>query len=173
MCQTCCVQLHHHISNHIRYSIFISTVTIVFHQVTTMPKLVEFLTIRKRRRFESISISWEFIPNTNPGRPDQRSPYVTFGTTHVQSRVGPTPHTQGYYGSQVAQAMPAHGRRQFAQVMVAHCLWIRSPQCAHFNGTCTWLELSYSALRSEQFIWPAKWEACVQSRQKFRQWYGP
>jgi hypothetical protein len=34
-------------------------------------------------------------------------------------------------------------------------------------------ELSYSALRSEQLIRPAKWEACVQSRQKCWQQYGP
>ena len=31
--------------------------------------LAKFLTVRERRRFESISTSWEFIPNTNPGLP--------------------------------------------------------------------------------------------------------
>ena len=31
--------------------------------------LVKFLTIQERRRFESISTSWEFIPNTNLGLP--------------------------------------------------------------------------------------------------------
>ena len=30
---------------------------------------VKFLTIWERRRFESLSTSWEFIPNTNPGLP--------------------------------------------------------------------------------------------------------
>ena len=50
-------------SNHSRYcnSIFIRT--IMFHNtVTTMLGLAKFLTIRERRRFESISTSWEFIP---------------------------------------------------------------------------------------------------------------
>ena len=64
-------------SNHSRYcnSIFIRI--IMFHNtVTTMLGLAKFLTIRERRQFESISTSWEFIPNTNPGRPDQRSPLV-------------------------------------------------------------------------------------------------
>ena len=37
--------------------------------VTTMLVLAKFLTVRERRRFELISISWEFIPNTNPGLP--------------------------------------------------------------------------------------------------------
>ena len=32
-----------------------------------MLELAKFLTIRERRRFELISTSWEFIPNTNPG----------------------------------------------------------------------------------------------------------
>ena len=57
-------------SNHSWYwnSNFIRT--IMFHNtVTTMLELVKFLTIRERRRFESISTSWEFIPNTNLGLP--------------------------------------------------------------------------------------------------------
>ena len=44
--------------------------TIIFHNpITTMLGLAKFLTIRERRRFESISTSWEFIPNTNPDLP--------------------------------------------------------------------------------------------------------
>ena len=57
-------------SNHSRYcnSIFIRT--IIFHNiVTTMLGLAKFLTIWERRRFKSISTSWKFIPNTNPGLP--------------------------------------------------------------------------------------------------------
>ena len=34
-----------------------------------MLELAKFLTVRERRRFESISTSWEFIPNTNLGLP--------------------------------------------------------------------------------------------------------
>jgi len=42
----------------------------MFHNIAaTMLGLAKFLTIRERRRFESISTSWEFIPNTNPGLP--------------------------------------------------------------------------------------------------------
>ena len=42
----------------------------MFHNtVATMLGLAKFLTIRERQRFESISTSWEFIPNTNPGLP--------------------------------------------------------------------------------------------------------
>ena len=74
---------------------FIQTIT--FHNIiTTMLGLVKFLTVRERRRFKLISTSWEFIPNTNLGRPDQRSPEVTFGTTQVNiSRVRLAPHNQG------------------------------------------------------------------------------
>ena len=57
-------------SNHSRYcnSIFIRTIT--FHNtITTTLVLAKFLTNRERRRFESISSSWEFIPNTNLGLP--------------------------------------------------------------------------------------------------------
>ena len=34
-----------------------------------MLELAKFLTIRERRRFNLISTSWEFIPNTNPSLP--------------------------------------------------------------------------------------------------------
>ena len=57
-------------SNHSWYCNFIFIRTIMFHNtVTTMLGLAKFLTIWERRRFESISTSWEFIPNTNPGLP--------------------------------------------------------------------------------------------------------
>ena len=84
-------------SNHSRCSnsMFIGTIT--FHNtITTMLGLAKFLTVRERRRVKSISTSQEFIPNTNPGRPDQRSPQVTFGTTQVHiSWVRLAPHNQG------------------------------------------------------------------------------
>ena len=47
---------------------FILTITF-YNTVTTMLGLAKFLTVRERRRFESISTSWEFIPNTNLGLP--------------------------------------------------------------------------------------------------------
>ena len=57
-------------SNHSRYCNSIFVRTIMFHNtITTMLELAKFLTIRERRRFESISTSWEFIPNTNPHFP--------------------------------------------------------------------------------------------------------
>ena len=59
-----------------------SNITIKLHNlVTTMLGLIEFLTIQERQRFESISTSWEFIPNTNLGRPDQWSPLVQLRST--------------------------------------------------------------------------------------------
>ena len=42
--------------------------TIIFHNTVTMILgLAKFLTVQERQRFKSISTSWEFIPNTNPG----------------------------------------------------------------------------------------------------------
>ena len=47
-----------------------SNITIKFHSpITTMLGLVEFLTIRERRRFKSVATSWAVIPNTNPHFP--------------------------------------------------------------------------------------------------------
>ena len=64
-------------SNHSRYCTSMFIRTILFHStITTRLELAKFLTIWERRRFESISTSWEFIPNTNPDRPDQLSPLV-------------------------------------------------------------------------------------------------
>ena len=72
-------------SNHSRYctSIFIRTI-MFYNTFTTMLGLAKFLTIRERRRFESISTSWEFIPNTNPGilrEGSLRSPLVQLRST--------------------------------------------------------------------------------------------
>ena len=59
--------------------------TIMFNNtVTIMLGLAKFLTIRERRRFELISTSQEFIPNTNPGIPREgslRSPLVQLKST--------------------------------------------------------------------------------------------
>ena len=58
--------------------------TITFHNtITTMLELAKFLTIRERRRFESISTSWEFIPNTNLGLP------ATIALGHLWYNSGP------------------------------------------------------------------------------------
>ena len=57
-------------SNHSRCSNSMFIRTITFHNtITTMLELAKFLTIQERRRFESISTSWEFLPNTNPDLP--------------------------------------------------------------------------------------------------------
>ena len=57
-------------SNHSRCSISMFIRTITFHNtITMMLELAKFLTVRDRWRFESISTSWEFIPNTNPSLP--------------------------------------------------------------------------------------------------------
>ena len=48
-----------------------------------MLELVEFLTIQERRRFESISTRWDFIPNTNPGVP------ATVALAHLWYNSGP------------------------------------------------------------------------------------
>ena len=58
--------------------------TITFHNtITTMLGLAKFLTIRERWRFESISTSWEFIPNTNLGLP------VMVALGHLWYNLGP------------------------------------------------------------------------------------
>ena len=71
-------------SNHSRCSNSIFIRTINFHNtITTMLGLAKFLTIRERRRFESISTSWEFIPNTNLGLP------ATVALGHLWYNSGP------------------------------------------------------------------------------------
>ena len=86
--------------------------TIIFHNtITTMLVLAKFLTVRERRWFESISTSWEFISNINLGLPAM----VALGHLWYNSGphfVGsPSAAQSGTNGSQVAQAMPAHGPR--------------------------------------------------------------
>ena len=66
-------------SNHSWCSNSMFIITIIHNTVTMMLGLAKFLTVRERWRFESISTSWEFIPNTNPDIPREgslRSPLV-------------------------------------------------------------------------------------------------
>ena len=77
-----------------------------YNTVATMLGLAKFLTIRERRQFESISTSWEFIPNTNPGLP------ATIALGHLWYNSGT--HFAGPYcaarsGTPDAQAKPALG----------------------------------------------------------------
>jgi hypothetical protein len=66
----------------------------MFHNiVATMLGLAKFLTIWERRRFESISTSWEFIPNTNPDLP------ATIVLGHLWYNSG-THFTGPYYAAQ-------------------------------------------------------------------------
>ena len=79
----------------------------------------EFLTIQETQQFESISTSWEFIPNTNPGRPDHQSPQVTFGTTQVHiSRVRTAPHNRGH--QMLGRLGLAYPWAQFGSLQGAH-----------------------------------------------------
>ena len=98
--------------------------------------------------------SWGIIPNTHPYFPRQ----VTFGTTQVQSRVGPAPHPQRYNQSAkgARDSIPPLGLRHWLSAH-PYCL-----QGAHFNCWCPRPELSYSASRSERLIRSTMWEACVQ-----------
>ena len=84
--------------------------TITFHNpITTMLGLAKFVTIRERRRFESISTSWEFIPNTNPGLP------ATVALGHLWYNSGPhfvgspSAAQSGTTKCQDVQAQPALG----------------------------------------------------------------
>ena len=148
-------------SNHSRYwnSIFIRT--IMFHNtVTTMLELAKFLTIRERWQFESISTSWEFIPNTNPGLP------ATIALGHLWYNSGT--HFTGPYCAAQSRTPDA---RMLRPSLPLGLVWSFPRRSAQQNGSQS--ELNYSALWSEWVIWPAKWEACIQSCQKHQQWYGP
>ena len=148
-------------SNHSRYcnSIFIRT--IMFHNtVTTMLELAKFLTIRERRRFESISTSWEFIPNTNPDLP------ATIVLGHLWYNSGT--HFAGSYRAAQSGTPDA---RMLRPNLPLGSVWSFPGRGAQQNDSRP--ELNYSASRSERVIRPAKWEACVQSCQKFQQRYGP
>ena len=133
----------------------------MFHNtVATMLGLAKFLTIRERRRFESISTSWEFIPNKNPGLP------ATIALGHLWYNLGT--HFAGPYCAAQSGTPDA---RTFRPSLPLGSVWSFPRRSAQQNGS--WPELNYSASRSERVIWPAKWEACVQSYQKFQQQYGP
>ena len=66
----------------------------MFHNtVTMMLGLAKFLTIQERWRFESISTSWEFIPNTNLGLP------ASIALGHLWYNLG-THFTGSYHAAQ-------------------------------------------------------------------------
>ena len=66
----------------------------MFHNtVTTMLGLAKFFTIQERRRFESISTSWEFITNTNLALP------ATIALGHLWYNLG-THFTGSYHAAQ-------------------------------------------------------------------------
>ena len=124
-------------SNHSRCSNSMFIRTITFHNTITMIlELAKFLTIRERRWFESISTSWEFISNTNPGRQDQRSPLVQLKYTF-----------RGFAQRRIIRDNQLVGR------LGLPCLWAHAWLPAH----------PYSASWLEWVIRPAKWEACVQN----------
>jgi len=130
-------------SNHSRYwnSIFIRT--IMFHNtVTTMLELAKFLTIRERRRFESISTSWEFIPNTNPGLP------ATIALGHLWYNSGTY-----FAGPYRATQSGTPDARTFRPSLPLGSIWSPPARSTQQNGSRP--ELSYSALRSERVIRPA------------------
>ena len=133
----------------------------MFHNtITTMLGLAKFLTIRERRRFESISTSWEFIPNTNPGLP------ATIALGHLWYNSGT--HFAGPYCAAQSGTPDA---RMLRPSLPLGSVWSFPGRSAQQNDSRP--ELNYSASRSERVIRPAKWEACVQSCQKFQQRYGP
>ena len=138
-------------SKHSRYcnSIFIRTV--MFHNtVTTMLGLAKFLTIRERRRFESILTSWEFIPNRNLGLPAM----IALG--HLWYNSGT--HFAGPYCAAQSRTPDA---RMFRPSLPLGSVWSSPGRSAQQNGSRP--KLNYSALRSERVIRSAKWEACIQS----------
>ena len=137
-------------SNHSRYcnSIFIRTI-MFYNTVTTMLELAKFLTIRERRRFESISASWEFIPNTNPGLPAT----VALGHLWYNS-------STHFMGSPSAAQLGIPNARTFRPSLPLGSVWLPAhpyyhPECALLQSGA-WPELSYSASWLERVIQPAK-----------------
>ena len=127
-------------SNHSRYCNSIFVWTIMFHNtVTTMLGLAKFLTIRERRRFESISTSWEFIPNTNPGLP------ATIALGHLWCNSGT--HFAGLYCVAQSGTLDA---RMLRPSLPLGLVWSFPGRSAQQNGSRP--ELNYSASRSERVI---------------------
>ena len=71
LCQTCCVPLNHHNSNHIKLSISIICITITFINYYDEGGSCQVLTIRERRRFELIPTQLGNYPNTHSYSPCQ------------------------------------------------------------------------------------------------------
>jgi hypothetical protein len=92
-----------------------------------MSKLVEILTIRERRRFESIPTSWGFIPNTNLG--NQINGHLMSPLVQIRSIHGSDQHCtlRDTTGCQVDQDsnLPLASHR-----LPLHPYYL---QCAHFD----------------------------------------
>ena len=137
-------------SNHSRYcnSMFIRT--IIFHNtITTMLKLAKFLTIRERQRFESISTSYEFIPNTNPHFP------VEVASGHLWYNSGTY-----FAGSYRAAQSGTPNARTFRPSLPLGSVWL--PAHPYYHPECALLQsearpkLSSSTSWSKRVIRPAK-----------------
>ena len=83
LCQTCCVPLNHHNSNHIKLSIFITHITNTFINYYDEGGSCKFSLSGRDSDSNRFLSSWRIIPNT-PILPLSGSHRVTFGTTQVQ-----------------------------------------------------------------------------------------
>ena len=99
LCQTCCVPLNHHNSNHIKLSIFITHITNTFINYYDEGGSCQVLTSGRDGGSNRFLPSWGIIPNTHPYSPRQGrigSPLVQLKS---KSRVRPASYTQRYYQS--------------------------------------------------------------------------
>jgi hypothetical protein len=81
----------------------------MFHSLLRCWSVAKFLTIRERRRFESISSSW-VKPKAHTYELGQRLALGNLSPCLRYCGSDPNRKAQGTVGSQVAQAMPAHGQ---------------------------------------------------------------
>ena len=99
LCQTCCVPLNHHNSNHIKLSISILHITNTFINYYDEGAHAKFSLSRRDGDSNRFLPSWGIIPNTHPYSPRWghiRSPLVQLRS---KSWVRPVPYPQRYYQS--------------------------------------------------------------------------
>jgi hypothetical protein len=125
-----------------------------------MLKLIEFLTVQERRRFESIAISWTEIHNTNPDilrEGSLRLPLVQFW------------NSCGFELSRTLKDQPEAGmfRHRSAQGPICVPAHTSSPPVCALYISNFQSEVSYSASRSEWLIRPAKWKVVFNLDRRF------
>ena len=99
LCQTCCIPLNHHSSNHIKLNISIIHITNTFINYYDEGAHVRFSLYGSDDDSNRFLPSWGIIPNTHPYSSHQGRIGSSLIQLRSKSWVRPAPHPQRYYQS--------------------------------------------------------------------------